>query len=74
MFNFKNLRRCAWRCILLFQSYELLLDNEPRNQLTQRQSQIGDPIDVIKSTDLLIEGNKNIKTVRRLTLDDIGDK
>ena len=38
---------------------------EPTNQLLLRQSGVHDPIDVVKSTDLLIEGGAE-KGVRRL--------
>jgi len=45
--------------------YEQILMLEPKNQLLRRQSKVHDPIDVIKSPDLLIEGGVN-KGTRRL--------
>ena len=47
------------------EGYEFILMQEPTNQLLLRQSGVHDPIDVIKSTDLLIEGGAD-KGVRRL--------
>ena len=48
------------------EGFELILMQEPTNQLLLRQSGVHDPIDVIKSTDLLIEGGAD-KGVRRLS-------
>ena len=48
------------------EGYELILMQEPTNQLLLRQSGVHDPIDVIKSPDLLIEGGQD-KGIRRLT-------
>jgi len=45
--------------------YEQILMLEPKNQLLRRQSKVHDPIDVIKSPDLLIEGGIE-KGTRRL--------
>lgn len=45
--------------------YEQILMLEPKNQLMRRQSNVHDPIDVIKSPDLLIEGGVD-RGVRRL--------
>lgn len=45
--------------------YELIVMQEPTNQLLRRQSAVNDPIDVIKSPDLIIEGG-NEKGIRRL--------
>jgi len=45
--------------------FELILLQEPTNQLLRRQSGVHDPIDVIKSPDLVIEGG-NDKGIRRL--------
>ena len=45
--------------------YEQILMLEPKNQLLRRQSKVHDPIDVIKSPDLLIEGGID-KGIRRL--------
>ena len=47
------------------EGYEFILMQEPTNQLLLRQSGVHDPIDVVKSTDLLIEGGAD-KGVRRL--------
>jgi len=45
--------------------YEQILMLEPKNQLMRRQSNVHDPIDVIKSPDLLIEGGVD-RGIRRL--------
>jgi hypothetical protein len=45
--------------------YEQILMLEPKNQLLRRQSKVHDPIDVIKSPDLLIAGGVD-KGTRRL--------
>ena len=45
--------------------YEQILMLEPKNQLMRRQSNVHDPIDVIKSPDLLIEGGID-RGIRRL--------
>ena len=47
------------------EGYELILLQEPGNQLLRRQSGVSDPIDVIKSPDLLIQGGTE-KGIRRL--------
>ena len=47
------------------EGYELIVMQEPTNQLLRRQSAVHDPIDVIKSPDLVIEGG-NDKGIRRL--------
>jgi len=49
--------------------YEQILMLEPKNQLLRRQSKVHDPIDVIKSPDLLIEGGVE-KGTRRLVYKD----
>ena len=49
--------------------YEQILMLEPKNQLLRRQSKVHDPIDVIKSPDLLIEGGVD-KGTRRLVHSD----
>ena len=47
------------------EGYELIVMQEPTNQLLRRQSAVHDPIDVIKSPDLIIEGGRD-KGIRRL--------
>jgi hypothetical protein len=49
--------------------YEQILMLEPKNQLLRRQSKVHDPIDVIKSPDLLIAGGVD-KGTRRLVHSD----
>ena len=51
------------------EGYELIVMQEPTNQLLRRQSGVHDPIDVIKSPDLIIEGG-NEKAIRRLNYSD----
>ena len=53
--------------------YELIVMQEPTNQLLRRQSAVHDPIDVIKSPDLLIEGG-NEKGIRRLNYSEIREE
>ncbi len=50
--------------------YEQILMLEPKNQLLRRQSKVHDPIDVIKSPDLLIEGGIEKGTRRLVHADD----
>lgn len=50
--------------------YEQILMLEPKNQLLRRQSKVHDPIDVIKSPDLLIEGGVDRGTRRLIYSDD----
>jgi hypothetical protein len=52
--------------------YEQILMLEPKNQLLRRQSKVHDPIDVIKSPDLLIEGGVDKGTRRLVHTDDQG--
>jgi hypothetical protein len=49
--------------------YEQILMLEPKNQLLRRQSKVHDPIDVIKSPDLLIEGGIERGTRRLIHTD-----
>lgn len=51
------------------EGYELIVMQEPTNQLLRRQSGVHDPIDVIKSPDLIIEGG-NENAIRRLNYSD----
>jgi len=53
--------------------YELILLQEPANQLLRRQSKVHDPIDVIQSPDLIIEGGVD-KGIRRLSYVDEGQE
>lgn len=50
--------------------YEQILLLEPKNQLLRRQSKVHDPIDVIKSPDLLIEGGIEKGTRRLVHMDE----
>ena len=50
--------------------YEQILMLEPKNQLLRRQSKVHDPIDVIKSADLLIDGGVDNGTRRLVHADE----